>query len=66
VTVKTMTKDEDTKWTLTVPEAGKKYFDLGRNAAYAAAKRGDIPVIRIGKKLFVPIEAMESKLRERS
>jgi len=27
--------------TLTVPEAGKRYFDLGRNASYEAARRGD-------------------------
>jgi len=27
--------------TLPVPEAGRKYFGLGRNASYAAAKRGD-------------------------
>jgi len=26
--------------TLPVPEAGRKYFGLGRNASYAAAKRG--------------------------
>ena len=28
--------------TLTVPEAGMRYFDLGRNASYEAARRGDI------------------------
>jgi hypothetical protein len=33
--------------TLTVPEAGRVYFDLGRNASYEAARRGDIPTIRI-------------------
>jgi hypothetical protein len=27
---------------------------LSRNAAYAAAKRGDIPVIKFGKLLKVP------------
>ena len=48
--------------TLSVPEAGREYFDLGRNAAYAAASRGEIPTIRIGKLLRVPIAAMEQKL----
>ena len=50
--------------TLTVPEAGRVYFDLGRNASYEAARRGDIPVIRIGRLLRVPVGAMERKLEE--
>jgi len=48
--------------TLSVPKAGRDYFDLGRNAAYAAAKRGDIPTIRIGKLLRVPVRALERML----
>jgi hypothetical protein len=48
--------------TLTIPEAGKLYFGLCRNAAYAAAKRGDIPTIRIGKLMRVPVRALEAKL----
>jgi hypothetical protein len=50
--------------TLTVPEAGRQYFDLGRNASYEAARRGDIPVIKIGRLLRVPVVAMERKLEE--
>jgi Helix-turn-helix domain len=45
--------------TLTIPEAGKTYFGLSRNAAYAAAKRGDIPTIRL---LRVPVRALEQML----
>lgn len=48
--------------TLTVPEAGRRYFDLGRNASYEAARRGDIPTIRLGRLLRVPIVALERKL----
>jgi hypothetical protein len=48
--------------TLTVPDAGRIYFGLGRNAAYQAAKRGDIPTIRIGRLLRVPVAAMERRL----
>jgi hypothetical protein len=48
--------------TITVPEAGKKYFNLSRDASYAAAQRGDIPTIRIGRLLRVPVAAMEQKL----
>lgn len=48
--------------TMTVPEAGAEYFGLSRNASYEAAKRGDIPTIKIGKLLRVPIRALEQKL----
>lgn len=48
--------------TLTVPEAGRLYYGLGRNASYAAALRGDIPTIRIGRLLRVPVAAMEQRL----
>ena len=37
----------------TVPEAGR-LLGLGRNAAYDAAKRGDIPTLRMGRLLLVP------------
>ncbi|WOH47656.1 DNA-binding protein [Bradyrhizobium sp. sBnM-33] len=50
------------KKTISVPEAGREYFGLGRNASYAAAERGDIPTIRIGKLLRVPVKAMEERL----
>jgi excisionase family DNA binding protein len=46
---------------LTVPEAGAQ-LGLGRNASYDAAKRGDIPTIRIGKLLRVPLRALEQML----
>jgi hypothetical protein len=48
--------------TLSVPEAGKIYFDLGRNASYEAAHRGDIPTIRIGRILRVPVKSLEDIL----
>jgi hypothetical protein len=37
---------------------------LGRNASYEAARRGDIPTIRIGRLLQVPVVALERKLEE--
>jgi excisionase family DNA binding protein len=48
--------------TITVPEAGAEYFGLSRNAAYAAAQRGDIPTIKVGKLLRVPVRALEQML----
>jgi hypothetical protein len=46
--------------TLTVPEAGRIYFGISANAAYAAANRGDIPFIQVGRLKRVPIAAMEA------
>jgi excisionase family DNA binding protein len=43
----------DDRLVYTVPEAGR-LLGLGRNAAYEAAKRGEIPTIRIGRLLLVP------------
>jgi hypothetical protein len=48
--------------TMSVPAAGRRYFDLSRNGSYEAARRGDIPTIRIGRKLRVPVAAMERQL----
>ena len=48
--------------TISVPEAGEKYFGLCRNAAYDAAARGEIPTIRIGRLLRVPVRALEQML----
>jgi hypothetical protein len=50
--------------TLTVPEAGALYFGLKRDASYAAAARGQIPTIRLGRSLRVPILALERMLEE--
>jgi hypothetical protein len=48
--------------TLSVPEAGKKYFGLSRNGSYDAARRGEIPTIPVGRLLRVPVRLMERML----
>ena len=53
---------DSAKKTMSVPEAGRIYYDLSRNASYDAAKRGEIPTIRIGRLLRVPVAAMERRL----
>ena len=53
---------DDRPLTMSVPEAGKKYFDLSRDGSYRAAERGEIPTIRIGRLLRVPVRAMERLL----
>ena len=54
--------DDHRPKTISVPEAGRRYFDLAKNAAYAAAARGEIPVIRIGGRLRVPVCQLERML----
>ncbi|MEH2501556.1 excisionase family DNA binding protein [Bradyrhizobium sp. AZCC 1578] len=55
--------DPDKCLTYLVPEAGAM-LGLTRNASYAAAKRGDIPTIRIGKLLRVPKAAFDRLLAQ--
>ena len=45
------------KLVMTVPEAGKK-LGLSKEAAYAAAKRGEIPTLRFGGRIVVPAPAL--------
>jgi hypothetical protein len=47
--------------TMTVPAAGRKYFNLGRGASYRAARRGDIPTVNVGRLKRVPVRAMERR-----
>jgi hypothetical protein len=52
----------DTELTISVPEAGRRYFNLCRGSSYEAAQRGDIPTIRIGRRIRVPVRALERML----
>jgi len=54
----------DGQKTMSVPEAGRVYYGIGKNLSYDAAHRGEIPTIRIGRLLRVPIAAMERRLEE--
>jgi excisionase family DNA binding protein len=56
--------DDEACKTLSVPEAGARYFGLSRNGSYAAAKRGEIPTVQVGKKLRVPRALMERRLEQ--
>lgn len=46
---------------LTVEEAAK-VLRIGRSAAYEAARRGELPVIRLGRSLRVPRHRLEQML----
>ncbi len=47
--------------TVSVEIAGRA-LGIGRNAAYAAAKRGDIPTIRLGGTIRVPCAPLRRML----
>lgn len=47
--------------TLTVPEAAAA-LGIGRNQAYEAVKRGEIPTIKIGSRILVPRAALDRML----
>ena len=50
---------ENTPLTLDVPEAGRRYFGLSRNGSYAAAARGELPTVRIGRRLRSPVAVLD-------
>ena len=49
------------KRTLTVPEAAKA-LGISRTTAYEAARTGQLPIIRIGKRILVPAVALDRLL----
>jgi len=49
-------------WTMSIPEAGRKYFGLGKGASYQAAETGLIPTIRIGRLKRVLVRQLEKRL----
>jgi hypothetical protein len=53
---------EDGPWTMSVPACGLKYFGLKKNASYEAAKRGDIPTIKVGGLLKALPRVVEARL----
>lgn len=54
------------KATVSIPEAGRIFYELGRNASYEAAKRGDIPIVEIGGKKRAVVAPIAEKLGLRS
>ncbi len=48
--------------TLSVEEAGR-WLGLGRSASYAAVERGELPALRVGRRLMVPTAALHRMLQ---
>lgn len=51
------------KLTITVPEAAK-LLGISRGLAYEMAREGSLPVLRFGRRLVIPLVAIERLLQE--
>lgn len=56
-----MRNEDASRQTYNVEEAAR-LLGIGRNQAYEAARRGDFPTIRIGKRLLVSKAALDRML----
>lgn len=54
---------EDKRLTFTVEETAK-LLGIGRQLAYDRVKTGEIPVIKIGRRLLVPRSALQKLLEK--
>ena len=57
------TKLTDARLTVDIPTCAK-LLGIGRGTAYALAAEGKLPAIRLGRRLVVPIIALEKMLAE--
>jgi excisionase family DNA binding protein len=49
----------ETTFVLTVVEASRR-LRISRNSAYEAVRRGELPSIRVGRRVLVPVAALEA------
>jgi len=54
---------DEQKLTLTIEETSK-LLGIGRNLCYDRVKTGEIPVLKIGRRLLVPRSALEKLLAD--
>lgn len=57
--------DKTEPLTITVEEAGRR-LGISRGLAYSLVRRGQIPSVRLGRRLVVPAGAVEAIIRDRS
>jgi hypothetical protein len=48
--------------TMTVPAAGRRYFDASTRTSYRLADEGVIPTLRVGRRLYVKVAELERQL----
>lgn len=51
-----------TRATISVPDAGRLFFGIGRDAAYKAAKDKHFETIKVGGRIVVPVAPIAAKL----
>jgi excisionase family DNA binding protein len=51
--------------TITVEQAGQ-LLGISRGLAYELVRRGEIPAIRLGRRLVVPVDAIDAMLHDPS
>ena len=51
----------DQRLTVTVAEAAK-ILGIGRALAYQAAETGDLPTVRVGRRILVPLARLKDML----
>ena len=49
--------------TMSVEEAGK-LLGIGRSSAYGAIRRGELPFLKIGRRILVPRSALFRKIED--
>ena len=59
------TEDVPQPLTITVERAGQ-LLGISRGLAYDLIRRGELPAVRLGRRLVVPVGAVESLLNDRS
>jgi len=57
-----MDSTERPKAWVSVPEGGQILAGLSRSASYAAAARGQLPTLRVGRRLVVPLAKLHRLL----
>ncbi len=62
ISMKNKTQKQQSETIRVWPDAANR-LGIGKNAAYAAAARGELPVIRIGSRVLVIRSAFEKMLR---
>lgn len=49
---------------ISVPTAGRRVFGLSKAQSYQYANQGLIPVVRVGRRVLVPVAALEQLTAE--
>jgi hypothetical protein len=53
---------DDEEWTQPLVPFAKRFYGLSRGGAYAAARSGSIPTIRVGEKILGLVKVAKEQL----